>query len=70
MIQPIVTFAKGEGFAFWFGRSIETRAVEAPLGAAFVELERAIRDRPGEWWMWPYLDTGTGAPGAPATSLA
>jgi len=70
VIQPIVTFAKGEGFAFWFGRSIETRAVEAPLGAAFVELERAIRDRPDEWWMWPYLDTGTGAPGAPATSLA
>jgi len=56
-IQPVVAFPQGNGFAFWYGRRIEPgKGDDALLAATFAELERILRERPGEWWMWPYLD--------------
>lgn len=55
-LQPVVAFAQGNGFRFWYGRRIDPGATDAPLAAAFLELETILRERPGDWWMWPYLD--------------
>jgi len=55
-IQPLVTYPRGNGFAFWYGRRIEPGEGVEPLAEAFAELEGIVRERPGEWWMWPYLD--------------
>lgn len=55
-LQPVVAFGQGNGFRFWYGRRIESGETDAPLAAAFLELERILRERPGDWWMWPYLD--------------
>ncbi|MFM7735692.1 MAG: hypothetical protein ACKPBU_06890 [Alphaproteobacteria bacterium] len=55
-VQPVVAFPQGNGFRFWYGRRIEPGDGDEPLARAFVELERILRERPGDWWMWPYLD--------------
>lgn len=67
-VQPVVALPQGNGFAFWYGRRIEPGEGGEPLAAAFAELETILRERPGEWWMWPYLDLRT--PGPPGTETA
>lgn len=56
-VRPVVAFAQGNGFRFWYGRRIDPDEEGGELlASAFVEFEKILRDRPGDWWMWPYLD--------------
>lgn len=61
-IQPVAVLPRAAGFTFWYGRRIASSATR-PFAEAIDELGHVVRERPEQWWMWPYLVTSRGSGG-------